>query len=59
MADLVELTLALTEDPLAETIQPMMMDGTGNPAYEGLFLDEKLYKYMTLIGPLGQYNLVS
>jgi hypothetical protein len=59
MADLVELTLALTEDPLAETIQPMMLDETGNPAYWGLFLDEKLYKFVTLIGQLDQYNLVS
>jgi hypothetical protein len=59
MADLRELTLALTEDPLAEDILPMMLDENGNPAYEGLFLDEKLYKYVLLMGQLDQYNLVS
>ncbi len=59
MSDLTELTLAMTEDPLAEELMPMMRDGTGNFAYEGLFLDEKIYKYVTLIGQLDNYNLVS
>jgi hypothetical protein len=59
LQDLAELTLAMTEDPLAEQIEPMMLDETGNPAYEGLFLDEKIYKYVMLIGQLDQYNMVS
>jgi len=59
MSDLAELTLAMTEDPLAEELPPMMRDGSGNPAYEGLFLDEKIYKYVTLIGQLDNYNLVN
>jgi len=59
MSDLAELTLAMTEDPLAEELLPMMRDGSGNPAYEGLFLDEKIYKYVTLIGQLDNYNLVN
>ncbi|MFA9453867.1 MAG: hypothetical protein ACERK6_08115 [Candidatus Aminicenantaceae bacterium] len=59
MADLAELTLAMTEDPLEEELEPMMRDGMGSYAYEGLFLDEKIYKYVTLIGQLDNYNLVS
>jgi hypothetical protein len=59
MTDLAELTLALTEDPLAEQIEPMMLDKTGNSAYTGMFVDEKLYKYAMLIGQLDQFNLVS
>jgi len=59
LQDLAELTLALTQDPLDEQIEPMMLDKTTNAAYSGQFLDEKLYRYVTLLGQLDQYNLVS
>lgn len=59
LQELTDLTYSLTEEPQVEELGAMARDAMGDPAYEGMFLDEKLYRYAALIEQMEHFNMIS